>query len=133
MIPALLGIPMAQGIVGGVVGGVMNAFAPSAQSTPPPFQPYLNRVAMPAAVSAASTPTGFLRSEQWQQMNPTDVETWAKSLAGKHVDATDASGRTLSGLVSGMQQAGHSLALNIGGHLVSLSQLKQISWSTPTV
>jgi hypothetical protein len=131
MIPALFAAPMVQGIVGSVVGGVSGAFAPSApaQSAPPAFSPYMDRVAKPAAPSAATSPTGMLRSEDLSRMNATEVQTWANSLAGHHVDATDASGRTISGLVSGMQQMGHTPALNIGGHLVSLSQLKQISWS----
>lgn len=135
MIPALLAAPMVQGVVGSVVGGVMNAFAPSApaNSAPPAFSPYLDRVAKPAAPSAVTTPSGVLRSEDWNQMNTTDVQTWANSLAGHHVDATDASGRTISGLVSGMQMLGHTLALDIGGRLVSLSQLKQISWSPTAV
>ncbi len=135
MIPALFAAPMVQGVVGSVIGGVANAFAPSAPAAPAPpaFSPYMDRVARPAAPSAATTPTGMLRSEDWSQMSPSDVQTWANSLAGHHVDATDASGRTISGLVSGMQQMGHAPALNIGGHLVSLSQLKQISWSPATV
>ena len=135
MIPALLAVPLVQGAVGSVVGGVMNAFAPSAPaaSAPPAFSSYIDRVARPAAPSAATSPTGTLRSQDLSQMAPTEVRTWANSLAGRHVDATDASGRTVSGLVSGTQQAGHALALNIGGHLVSLSQLKQISWSPSAI
>jgi hypothetical protein len=74
-----------------------------------------------------------MRSDQWNQMGSSDVKSWATSLTGKHVNATDETGRTISGLVSGMQQLGNTLALNIGGHLVSLSQLKQISWSPSTV
>jgi len=133
MIPALLGVPMVQGVVGSVVGGVMNAFSPSAPSTPPAFSPYLSRAAQPSAPSPATLPSGTLQTGQLSQMNSKDVETWANSLAGKHVDATDASGRTISGLVSGMQMLGHTMALNIGGHLISVSQLKQISWSPATV
>ena len=135
MIPALFAVPMVQGVVGSVIGGVANTFAPSAptESAPPAFSPYMDRIAKPAVPSAATSPTGMLRSENWNQMNPTDVQTWANSLAGHHVDATDASGRTISGLVSGMQQMGHTTALNIGGHLVSLSQLKQISWSPSAI
>ena len=63
------------------------------------------------------------------QMSPTDTQTWAQSLVGKHVTATDSTGRTISGDVAGMQMLGNTLALNVGGHLVSLSQLKQITWS----
>jgi len=135
MIPALFAVPMVQGVVGSVIGGVANAFAPSAQvtSAPPAFSSYMDRVAKPAAPSATSCPSGVLHSQDWNQMNTADVQTWANSLAGHHVDATDASGRTTSGLVSGMQMLGHNLALNIGGHLVSLSQLKQVSWSPSAV
>ena len=136
MIPAIFAAPMVEGVVGGVVGSVMNCFSPSA---PPPsapsdttsFAPYLNRAATAttAPSSAPLSPTGTLRSNDWNQMGSTDVQSWAKSLSGRHVDATDDSGRIISGTVTGMQMMGGMPALNIGGHLVSLSQLKQISWS----
>ena len=115
MIPALLAVPMVQGVVGGVVGGVTNAFAPPAPPhfrPPPAFSPYLDRIATACrSLRDHVLPSGMLRSDEWNQMNTTDVQTWANSLAGQHVDATDASGRTISGLVSGMQQLGHTLAL----------------------
>ena len=136
MIPALLAAPMVEGVIGNVVGQVMNCFAPS---TPPPtaaapsFSPYLRSASAAAPTSPGSSPTGTMRADQWNQMSSTDAQSWMKSLAGRHVDATDESGRTISGLVGGVQQIGNTLALNIGGHLVSLSQLKQISWSPSTV
>jgi hypothetical protein len=137
VIPAILAAPLVQGVVGGIVNGVMNAFAP-AQPMPADaangsaFNQDLNR-ASAATSSITSSPiaseNGTMRSDEWSTMSGTDVQSWAKSLAGKHADATDASGRTISGVVGGMQMLGSTLALNIGGHLVSLSQLKQISWS----
>jgi hypothetical protein len=140
VIPALLGIPLVEGVVGGVVGSVANCFAPS---TPPPassstsssFTPYLNNASATAAAPQPSpaSPTGTMRSDQWGQMQTSDLKSWMTSLAGKHVNATDATGRTISGVVSGAQQLGNTMALNIGGHLVSLSQLSQISWSPSTV
>ncbi len=137
MIPAILAAPLVQGVVGSVVGGVMNAFTPSqTQGAPTSFNPYLSNATAAANTIQASTATsrsGVMRSDELSQMSPTDAQSWAKSLAGKHVDATDESGRTISGLVSGMQMLGNTLALNIGGHLVSVSQLKQISWSPSAV
>ena len=142
MIPALLALPMVEGVVGGVVGSVANCFAPS---TPPPaatgsasssFTPYLNNATATAAAtqpSLAAGPTGTMRSDQWSGMQTSDLKSWMSSLAGKHVNATDATGRTYSGAFNGAQQLGNTLALNIGGHLVSLSQLSQISWSPSTV
>jgi len=142
VIPALLGIPLVEGVVGSVVGSVVNCFAPS---TPPPpassssstsFTPYLNNAAATTAATQPSltgSPTGTMRSDQWSGMQTSDLKSWMTSLAGKHVNATDATGRTISGVVNGMQQLGNTLALNIGGHLVSLSQLSQISWSPSTV
>jgi hypothetical protein len=62
-------------------------------------------------------------------MGSADLSTWMKSLTGSHINATDVAGHTVSGVVSGVQQLGGALALNVGGHLVSLSQLQQISWS----
>jgi hypothetical protein len=119
--------------VEGVVGQVMNCLTPSAPAAAPSFNPYLNRAATAPQPSSTASPTGTMRADQWNQMGNSDVQSWMKSLAGRHVDATDESGRTISGLVSGMQQVGSTLALNIGGHLVSLSQLKQITWSPSTV
>lgn len=138
MIPALLAVPVVQGVVGGVVGSVMNCFAPStpaasASTSPPSFTPYFNSAATAPQPFPLTSPTGTMRADQWSQMGNSDVKSWITSLTGKHVNATDETGRTISGLVSGMQQLGNTLALNIGGHLVSLSQLKQISWSPSTV
>ena len=136
MIPALLALPMVEGVVGSVVGGVMNAFSPSTPtpttSTGSAFNPLLNQATSALATPQASPtagPTGSMRSDEWSQMNTSDMKSWMTSLTGKHVVATDETGRTISGLVSGMQQLGSTMALNIGGHLVSLSQLKQVSWS----
>jgi hypothetical protein len=137
VIPAILAAPLVQGVVGSVVGGVMNMFSPSGPaptgSVANTFNPYLDRAATAAPAPSISSPSGTMRSDELGQMSPTDAQSWAKSLAGKHVDATDESGRTISGLVGGMQMLGSTLALNIGGHLVSLSQLKQISWSPSAV
>jgi hypothetical protein len=136
MIPAILAAPVVEGVIGGVVDQVSNFFSPSSSSEPTPasttsFNPYLNNATTTAASqpSVESSPTGTMRADDWSQMGNTDLQTWMKSLEGKHVNATDESGRTISGTVSGMQQLGHTLALNIGGHLVSLSQLKQVTWS----
>jgi hypothetical protein len=134
VIPAILAAPLVEGVVGSVVGSVANLFSPSA---PPPaasatsFNPYLNNATAATApqpsVSAASN--GTMRADDWNQMSPADQKTWLSSLTGKHVQVTDESGRTITGQVSGMQSLGNALALNVGGHLVTLSQLKQISWS----
>jgi hypothetical protein len=70
-----------------------------------------------------------MRADQWNQMSGTEVQSWAKSLSGHHIDATDFAGHTVSGTVQGIQQAGNTVSLNVGGHLVSLSDLKQVSWS----
>jgi hypothetical protein len=133
MIPAILAAPMVEGVVGGVIGGVMNAFSPSEPTAPLPttnssFSSSLNQAAT-APSSAPLSSTGIMHSSEWNQMGSADIKSWAQGLAGRHVDATDASGRTISGQVNGMQMMGGVPALNIGGHLVSLSQLKQISWS----
>jgi hypothetical protein len=138
MIPALLAAPIVQG----VLGQVMNLLSPT-PNTPPAtattttsFSPYLNRAAGMAQTSltpsASTSPSGIMRADEWNQMQPADMKTWAQSLTGRHVDVTDAAGRTISGVVSGTQQMGNTFGLNIGGHLVSLSQLKQVTWSPAT-
>ena len=68
-------------------------------------------------------------ANQWNQMSGTDVQSWAKSLAGRHIDATDFAGHTVSGVVSNVTQSGSTMSLTVGGHPVSLSSLKQVSWS----
>jgi hypothetical protein len=134
MIPAILAAPVVEGVVGSVVGSVMSCFSPSAPASAAPapestFTPYLSRATSAPDSSPTTFSSGIIRSNQWNQMGTSDLNSWMKSLQGSHVDATDATGRTISGTVSGVQQAGGNLTLNIGGHVVSLSQLKQISWS----
>ncbi len=132
MIPALLALPMVEG----VVGQVLDTFSPSPTPTPAlspatgsAFSPVLARAASAVSLPDSNSPVGTMRADQWSQMNGTDLQTWAKSLSGRHVDATDATGRTISGVVNGAQVTGNNLEINIGGHVVSLSSLKQISWS----
>lgn len=134
MIPALAALPMVEGLVGGVAGTVANIFAPSEPAAPAPtssvpFSAALSRATAPAP--SAKSP-GILRAEQWNQMSSTEVQSWARSLTGHHIDATDTAGHAISGTVQGIQQTGDSVALNVSGHLVSLSQLKQINWSAIT-
>ena len=129
MIPALLAVPLAESVLGTVV----NAFSPqqAQSSAPAPFTPHLNRAqaTAPAEAAPSASPSGTMTKSEWNQLSETDKLAWLKGLAGSHVHATDASGRTFSGVVGNVQQMGGALAMNIGGHLVSLSQLKQISWS----
>ena len=142
MIPAIMALPIVGDVVGSVAGQVMDCIAPPPQSmtsTAPAastsFAPYLNSAASATApqTSAIGTPTGTMRASDWNQMGSSNALSWAKSLTGRHVDATDETGRTYSGIVSGVQQLGGVVALNVGGHLVSLTQLKQVSWSPSVV
>jgi hypothetical protein len=73
-----------------------------------------------------------MHADDWNQMSATDLQSWMNSLSGRHVDITDNAGQTISGVVSGVQLQG-TPPLNVGGHLVSLSQLKQISWSPSAI
>jgi hypothetical protein len=134
MIGALMAIPVVEGVMGSVAN-VFSPPSPAPAAPSPTFGPYLSSATSAAAAqrSFTASPTGTMRADQWNQMKNSDVNCWMKSLTGRHVDATDETGRTISGLVNGMQQLGGVLALNIGGHLVSLSQLKQISWSPSVV
>jgi len=132
MIPAILAAPVVENVIGGVVNQVSGMLS-SQNSTPvsaAAFNSKLNSATAAAAPSAGSaSPTGTMRADDWGQMSTADQKSWLQGLAGKHVDATDESGRTISGTVGGMQMSGNTLAVNIGGHLVSLSQLNQVSWS----
>jgi hypothetical protein len=124
MIPALLAVPMVEGLVGGAV----SALTPQS-STPPPFTPSLNQAQTAPASTPVIGPSGTFTSNDWDQMPGSSVVSWAKGLAGSHVSATDFSGKTYCGVVGGVEANNGVVALNIGGHLVNLSQLKQISWS----
>jgi hypothetical protein len=138
VIPALLAAPMVQGIVGSIAGsvaGTVEGLFSHPSSTPAAsasFNPNLERAgqgATQSAVSPYATPSGSMTTLDWSQMSPTDIQSWMQSLTGKYVHATDVSGRTVSGVVNGLVQNGGAPALNVGGHLVSLSQVNQITWS----
>ncbi len=136
MIPAILAAPVVEDVLGTVSDAISPssssapAAAPATTATGSAFAPFLNRANAAATVSTTNiSSSGVMHAAQWNQMGTTDLKTWAKSLMGRHVDVTDEAGRTISGVVGGMQQMGNTYGLNIGGHLVSLSQLKQVSWS----
>ncbi len=134
MIAALAALPMAESVVGGVVGSVANIFAPAQPAAPAPVsaQPFasvLNQATQPAPAVPSTTGPGILRADQWNQMSAPQLQFWAQSLAGHHIDATDAAGHTVSGVVTSAVPAGGSMDLHVGGHVVSLSTLKQVNWS----
>jgi hypothetical protein len=125
---------MVQDVVGGVVGSVAGLFSgPQAPAPAPassvPFSSAMNSASSAAAAATISTSCGIMRADQLGQMTNSQVQSWAKGLAGRHVDATDAAGHAISGVVNGVVQSGSSISLNINGHLVDLANLKQISWS----
>jgi hypothetical protein len=131
MIPAILAAPLVQG----AIGEVLNLFSPT---TPAPvattatssasFNSSLSNAAANLKTASFSS-SGVMQADQWNQMSTSDLQSWSKSLSGRHVDATDSTGRTISGVVSGVQLTGNNLSLTIDGHPVSLSGLKQITWS----
>ncbi|MEI9998730.1 MAG: hypothetical protein WDO13_05945 [Verrucomicrobiota bacterium] len=129
----MVALPMVQGVVGGVVGGVASMLAPSAPEAPAPAVPSSFATALQRVTSAASSGPGTMQAGEWSQMSPDSVQTWARSLTGRHVDATDATGKSISGVVQGFTPSGNTVALNISGHVVPLSQLKQVTWSAATV
>jgi hypothetical protein len=132
VIPAILAAPVVEGVLGQIIG--MLAPQSSSSSTPAPsFTPALNKAATAGTPVVTPSPiagtSGTMTSSNWSQMSATDLQSWMKSLAGSHVHATDISGRTISGIVEASQQTGGIPSLNVGGNLVSLSQLNQITWS----
>ncbi len=128
MIPALLAAPIVEGVLGQVVGHLMPA-----QPSTPQISPFLKHLATASAAKASPTTSssGTANADQWSQWGATNLQAWMQGLVGRHVDVTDVSGRTISGVVSGVQQSGGANALNIGGHIVSLSQLQQVAWNPP--
>jgi CheY-specific phosphatase CheX len=139
VIPLLAALPAVQSVVGGVVGSVAGNVAsmfsdsqPSAPASPamsPSFSSAMNSASSAAASATISTSCGIMRSDQLGQMTNSEVQSWAKGLTGRHVDVTDAAGHAVSGVVNSVVQSGSNTSLNINGHLVSLSSVKQISWS----
>lgn len=136
MIPAILAAPVVGdavgSAVGSVVGGISSLFSGPTPTPATSFNPYLNNAtatAAPQPPAVSNEATGTMRADDWNQMGHVDLQAWAKGLAGKHITATDTTGRTITGIVSGVQQLGDTMALNVSGHLVSLSQLKQVTWS----
>jgi hypothetical protein len=132
VIPALLAAP---GIVEGVAGAIGSLFsdpssssAPTQQSTAS-FAPYLKQAAAAATASVLNSPSGSMTTMDWNQMSGTDLSAWMKGLTGRHVSATEINGHVVSGTVNGVVLNGGVPALNVGGHLVSLSKINQISWS----
>jgi hypothetical protein len=124
---------MVQSVVGGVVGSVANVFAgyqpAPAPETSMPFSTALNSASSAAAAATLSTSNGIMRADQWNQMSGPSLQSWAKGLTGRHVDATDAAGHAITGTVNGVVLNGSTISLNINGHPVALDSLKQISWS----
>ena len=94
-----------------------------------PFSVALNSASSAAAAATISTSCGVMNANQLGQMSGSELQSWAKGLTGRHVDATDTAGHAITGVVNGVVPSGTTVSLNIGGHLVDLSNLKQISWS----
>lgn len=141
MIPLIAALPVVEGVVGsvaGIAGGMINSFAHSEPTAPTPttsvpFSSALSQATNAFHATPSTKSAGILRADQWNQMSSADMQSWAQSLSGHHVDATDAAGHTVSGVVSAVQQTNNGVSLNIGGHLVSLSDLKQVNWSATAV
>ncbi len=129
MIPALLALPLAEGAVGSIAGGLASA-GNRILGSKPSFTQHLNNLTSKAqSIVNHFSSIGTMQSGQWSQMNGSDLQNWAQGLVGLHVDSTDISGNAISGVVSSIHQSNGATALEIGGHLVNLSQMKQISWS----
>jgi len=132
VIPALLAAP---GVIEGVASAVGSLFSdPSSSSAPAQqstanFAPYLKQAAAAATASVLNSPSGSMTPMDWNQMNSSDLSSWMKGLTGRHVSATQINGHVVSGTVNGVVLNGGVPSLNVGGHLVSLSQINQISWA----
>jgi hypothetical protein len=133
VIPLMAALPVAQSIIGGVVGNVASMFGSQPTAPAPtnslPFSSAFNSASSAAAAATVSTSCGVMRSGQWNQMSDTQLQSWAKGLSGRHIDATDEAGHAITGVVGNVTNSGGDISLNINGHLVALSNLKQISWS----
>ena len=134
MIPLMAALPVAQSILGGVVGNVASMFS-SQQPTAPaptsslPFSSAFSSASSAAAAATVSTSCGLMRSSQWSQMGDTELQSWARGLTGRHIDATDAAGHAITGVVNSVTTTNGDVSFHINGHPVALSDLKQISWS----
>jgi len=134
VIPLVAALPVAQSVLGGVVGSVAGMFSSQQPAAPAPsnslpFSSAFSSASSAAAAATVSTSCGIMRASQWSQMGGTELQSWAKGLTGRHVDATDAAGHAITGVLSGVTATNGDLSLTINGHQVALSSLKQISWS----
>jgi hypothetical protein len=136
VIPAILAAPVVEGVLGSVAGLASSIFAPpsaSATSASPvasgSFAQSLQQVASRATAALYNTPTGSMTPNDWSGMNGTDLHNWMMSLTGKHVNAVDLGGKTVSGIVQGYSTMNGTMGLNVGGHFLPLSNLNQVSWS----
>ncbi len=132
MIPAILAVPAVEGVLGAVAGSVAGLFGANSSSsaaTTSSFAPMLRQAAVRATASLYATPSGSMTPSDWSGMSSTDLHSWMMGLTGKHVNAVDFQGHTVSGIVQGFSTINGALGLNVGGHFVSLSNLHQVSWS----
>jgi hypothetical protein len=135
VIPAILAAPIAESVAGSVLGTVGGAISglfssPSSSSTSAAsFAPMLRQAATQAHAAALNSPMGTMTSIDMAGMSDTDLRTWMIGLTGKQVQAVDSQGHTVSGIVEGYSQTGGTIGLNVNGHLLSLSNLSQITWS----
>jgi hypothetical protein len=135
VIPAILAAPIAESVVGSVIGSVGGTLSslfssPSSSSTSAAsFAPMLRQAATQAHAAALNSPMGTMTSTDLAGLSGSDLHTWMTGLTGKHVQAVDSQGHTVSGVVEGCTQTGGSFGLNVNGHLLSLSNLSQITWS----
>jgi hypothetical protein len=139
VIPAVLALPVAEGLagsvlssVGGTLAGLFNSGSTSAAGSISSFAPMLRQAASQAHAAALNSPMGTMTANDIGGLGDSDLRTWMMGLTGKTVHAVDSQGHAVSGVVEGYSQTGGTMGLNINGHLVSVAGLTQISWSPST-
>jgi hypothetical protein len=135
VIPAILAAPIAESVAGSVLGTVGGAISSlfsspsSSRASAASFAPMLRQAATQAHAAALNSPMGTMTSNDMAGLSGSDLHTWMTGLTGKHVQAVDSQGHTVSGIVEGCSQTGAAAGLNVNGHLLSLSNLSQLTWS----
>ncbi len=136
MIPAILAAPIAETLIGSLLGSVEGRLSsalgsPGAASpvSSASFAPMLQQAAAQAHAAVLHSPMGTMTSTDLGSLSDIDLRSWMMGLTGKQVHAVDSQGHAVSGVVEGYSQTGGTIGLNINGHLLSLSNLSQISWS----
>lgn len=132
MLP-LLALPLATSLAGSVInaftGGSSRQPQTAVSDNSPSFQSFLDKESQGQGQEETFGPLGCLQSNGLSKLGGSSLQQFGQNLDGRSINATDFSGKVLSGVGSHFAVHNGVATLEIGGNIVNLQQLKQISWS----